>query len=410
MAYTRFIQYGFVLISLLLPWQVGAQTAQNQAEFQRWVQAFKPQALSAGISEATFDMAFANVQLNERVLELDRRQPEFTRTFWQYIDMTVTPLRIERGRLLRQQHAELLGTVTARYGIPDAYLLSFWAMETNFGSFTGNTPTIEALATLAYDPRRSAFFTEQLLYALRILEEGHLTLDQMRGSWAGALGHTQFMPSNYIHYTVDGDGSGRKDLFNSLDDVFHSAGHFLNRLGWRTGQDWGYEVRLPKGFNYALADGRTQRTIAEWASLGITRATGTKLTNVSPEEMSAALLLPGDYRGPAFLVFHNFNVIKRWNNSNNYALAVGLIADQIRHQPGLVARAPADDAAMSREDVMALQNHLNRLGFDVGRADGIAGQRTRQGLREFQVQQGLPADGFPSPRMLQVLQHTPSPR
>lgn len=403
----RLLQRYLISFCCVLP---GYALAESNEDFQRWVQKFKPQAIQAGISESTFNLAFANVKLNERVLELDRRQPEFTRTFWQYIDMTVTPLRIERGRLLRQQHAPLLTQVTERYGVDDAYLLSFWAMETNFGSFTGNTPTIEALATLAYDPRRSAFFTEQLLYALRILEEGHLTLEQMKGSWAGALGHTQFMPSNYIHYTVDGDGSGRKDLFNSLDDVFHSAGHFLNRLGWRAGQDWGYEVRLPKGFDYALADGRTQRSIGDWAAMGITTAQGERLNQQTDPDTTAALLLPSDYRGPAFLVFHNFNVIKRWNNSNNYALAVGLIADQIRHQPGLVAKAPADDAAMSRDEVIALQNHLNRLGFDVGRADGIAGQRTRQGLREFQVKQGMPADGFPSPRMLKVLQQIPTSR
>jgi len=392
------------LISLALLIPTGVMS-QSEDDFQRWIKDFKPQALEAGISSSTFDLAFADVKLNQRVLELDRRQPEFTRTFWQYYAMTVTELRVERGQQLQRQHRNLLEQVAGRYGINEAYLLAFWGMETNFGRFTGNTPTIEALATLAYDPRRSAFFTEQLIYALRILEEGHLSLNQLKGSWAGALGHTQFMPSNYINYTVDGDKSGRKDLFNSLEDVFHSAGNFLNRLGWRAGQDWGYEVLLPDGFDYALADGRTERSISEWATLGIISVNQDIKHSIAPDTR-AALLLPGDFRGPAFLVLHNFKVIKRWNNSNNYALAVGLLADQIRQQPGLVAKAPADDAAMSRDDVIALQRQLNRLGFDVGSADGIAGQRTRQALRAYQIQQGLPADGFPSPRILHLLQQT----
>lgn len=372
-------------------------TAQTEQAFQAWVADFKPKARQQGISQATLDLAFAEVKLNQRVLELDRRQPEFTRTFWQYFEATVTDWRIKRGIELYEEHRELLDQVTQEYGVPGRYLIAFWGMETNYGGFTGNISIIEALATLAFDPRRSEFFTNQLIYALRILDEGHVPIEQMKGSWAGAMGQTQFMPYNYMHYTIDADGSGRKDLWNSMPDVFHSSGNFLNRLGWKKEENWGREVQLPAGFDYAIADGTTRRSLTEWREMGITLADGRQVPDI---DIEAALLMPGDYRGPAFLVYHNFFVIKRWNNSNSYALAVGHLADRLIGREPLVAKRPADDEALSKTHISEMQRRLNQLGYSAGGVDGVPGTRTRSSIRQFQLDHNIPADGFPSMNIL----------
>lgn len=213
-------------------------TPADEQAFQAWIEEFKPRARQEGISQATLDKAFSGVKLNQRVLELDRHQPEFTRTFWQYLESAVSDWRIKRGKEMLATHRELLDEVTEKYGIPGRFLVAFWGLETNYGNFTGSFPVIESLATLSYDPRRSTFFTQQLIYALRILDEGHIPFEQMKGSWAGAMGQTQFMPSNYLRYTIDADGSGRKDMWNSLDDVFHSSGNFLQNLGWKREETW----------------------------------------------------------------------------------------------------------------------------------------------------------------------------
>ena len=373
--------------------------ADHQA-FQQWIKDFKPKAHTEGISQSTLDKAFADVKLNQRVLELDRHQPEFTRTFWQYMDSAVSDWRIQRGKEMYDTHRELLKDVTKQYGVPGRFLVAFWGLETNYGNFTGGFPVIESLATLSYDPRRSQFFTQQLIYALRILDEGHIPFEQMKGSWAGAMGQTQFMPENYLRYTIDADGTGRKDMWNSLEDVFHSSGNFLKNLGWQAEQTWGREVILPKSFDFAIADGRTQRTLAEWQAMGIRSPDGSPLPMA---DLSAALLIPSDYRGPAFLVYQNFNVIKRWNMSNNYAVAVGHLADRIIDAPRLSAQKPADDAALSRAQIIEMQQHLNQLGYDVGGADGIPGSRTRNGIRAFQIANNIPADGAPTMNMLNRL-------
>jgi membrane-bound lytic murein transglycosylase B len=391
-------------LALLLTFSLPA-AAQTEDEFQVWLQGFKKQALQAGISKTTLDTAFAGVRPNDRVLELDRRQPEFTRTFWQYLELTVTDRRIQRGGELLRKHHALMDQVTRKYGIPGRFLVAFWGMESNFGDHTGSIPIIESLATLSFDQRRRDFFSNQLIYALRILDEGHIPLVQMKGSWAGAMGQTQFMPYNYVHFAVDGDGSGRKDLWNSLPDVFHSAGNFLESLGWKRGENWGREVRLPANFDYALADGTTRRPLKEWRAMGLSLADGRAIPD---EDITAALLLSGDYRGPAFLVYNNFFVIKRWNNSNHYALAVGLLADRLIGRPPLSKTRPADDHALSGQQIAEIQEHLNLLGFATGKPDGIAGSKTRSALRQFQTAHKLPADGFPSIGILDHLRQKSS--
>lgn len=388
------------LLAVLTP---AISSAQTQTEFETWLNEFKGQALQKGISQNTLNHAFETVTLNEKVLELDRRQPEFTRTFWQYFNSAVSEHRVKKGREMYKKHRPLLDQVTKQTGIPGRFLVAFWGMETNYGGYTGNIPIIESLATLAFDPRRSHFFTNELISALTILDQKHVKLDQMKGSWAGAMGQCQFMPSNYIRYAVDGDNDGKKDLWGSLPDAFHSAGHFLSELGWQKQQNWGREVALPKGFDYALADGKTAKSLAQWRKLGLKLADGRTLPD---EEMDAKLILPSDYRGPAFLVFDNFSVIKRWNNSNNYALAVGHLADRIVGRNELSKTQPRNDKSMSKEDMQRIQERLNWLGYEAGKPDGIAGSKTRSALRAFQVANKLPADGHPNHNILQKLQAT----
>lgn len=391
--FARLITSLFLALSFL----VSHAYAQSEADFQIWLTNFKQQALKQGISQPTLDSAFADVKLNTKVLELDRRQPEFTQTFWEYFEARVTDWRIETGLKLYEQNRALLDEVTDKYGVPGRYLIAFWGLETNYGRFTGNTPIIEALATLAFDPRRSEFFSNQLIDALRIIDQGHVSVKDMKGSWAGAMGQTQFMPYNYLKYAIDGDNSGTKDLWNSLPDVFHSSGHFLKELGWKAEQNWGREVVLPDAFNYALADGKTLRSLSEWAKMGIKLADGRDIPAV---DIEAALLLPSDYRGPVFLVYHNFFVIKRWNNSNSYALSVGHLADRLVGREPLNAIKPADDKALSKQHVSEIQTRLNQLGYGAGGVDGVAGSKTRQALRQFQIDRNMPADGFPSMNLL----------
>ncbi|WP_237261487.1 lytic murein transglycosylase [Thiomicrorhabdus immobilis] len=372
----------------------------SEQGFKIWLNDFKKQALQKGISQSTLDQAFKDIELNDRVLESDKKQPEFTQTFFEYFNRAVSDSRIEKGLKKYAEQKPLLDEVTKKYGVPGRFLVAFWGMETNYGSYTGNIPIIESLATLAYDPRRSEFFTTQLISALTILDKGHVSLKQMKGSWAGAMGQCQFMPSNYLQYAVDGDGDGKINLWDSLPDVFYSAANFLQQLGWQKEENWGREVALPKNFDYALADNKTSRSLSDWQKLGITLADGRVLPD---EDMQARLLLVSDYQGPAFLVYDNFRVIKRWNNADKYAVAVGHLADRIVERPPLTKQQPKNDKGLSLAQIKEIQTLLNNLGYDVGTPDGIVGNKTRKALREFQVQQKLPADGFASLRMLDVL-------
>ena len=392
---------GSLMSVWLAPAQASTQAQASQQDFKAWVETFKQKALDQGISNRTLERAFRDVTLNQEVLDSDKKQPEFTQTFFQYFNRAVSPYRIEKGRFNYEKHQSLLDQVTRKYGVPGRFLVAFWGLETNYGNYTGNIPIIQSLATLAYDPRRSEFFSNELMSALTILDRGHVELSQMKGSWAGAMGQCQFMPSNYLRYAVDGDGDGKIDLWNSLPDVMHSAGHFLQQLGWQEQENWGREVQLPKGFNYALADNQTRRSLAQWRSLGITLADGRPIPDV---DMQARLLLAADFRGPAFLVYDNYQVIKRWNNADKYALAVGHLADRIVGRPALSKQAPKNDRGLSRSQIKQIQTHLNLLGYEAGKPDGIAGSNTRKALRAFQKSQGVPADGYASLNMLRLLQ------
>ena len=356
-------------------------------------------ALEAGITPAIAEQVFANIKYQPRVIELDRSQPEFVQTFPGYFSKRVNDWRINKGRHLAGEHKELLQDLVKQYGIPAQYLLAFWGLETNFGGYKGKMPVLDSLATLACDPRRSTFFTRELLTAVKLLEEQSLEQEKMVGSWAGAMGHTQFMPSAYANYAIDGDGDGQINLWDSEADALTSAANFLSQLGWQPGFRWGREVKLPGGFDYSLLGYSKRRTVTDWNELGVTRASGDTLGS---SDMNAYLVMPAGHEGPTFLAYPNFRVIMRWNNSEFYAIAVGRLADRIAGDGELVASLPPLPN-YRRDDIKAMQEQLNQKGIDVGGADGILGPATREGIREFQRRSDMIADGFPSLAVMQAL-------
>jgi membrane-bound lytic murein transglycosylase B len=368
-------------------------------EFAAWRESFRARARAAGIADATFDAAFAGVGVNARVLELDARQPEFTRPIWEYLDSAVSETRIENGRALRAQKASDLARIEAAHGVDAEVLLAIWGIESAYGVNFGSIPVIESLATLAFEGRRQSFGEEQLLSALRILRAGDVKPPQMIGSWAGAMGHTQFIPTSFEAYAVDFTGDGRRDLWapDALDALASTA-NYLSRFGWTKGAPWGVEAALPAGFDFALADER-RRPVAFWRARGVTRADGGPIA----DHGEAALIMPAGAHGPAFMAYPNFFAIKRYNNATSYALAVGHLADRIAGGGPFRAAWPRGDRPLSRTEKEEMQRLLSRLGFDTRGADGIVGPDTRQAIRGFQASRGMPADGYDSAELLSML-------
>ncbi len=387
----------FFLLAVLATFPAHAQTS-----FDDWLAAFRQEAAAQGISEATLDAALTGITPAERVVQLDRRQPEFLQTFFDYLKTRVTPSRITRGQALMTEHAALLDAVEQQHGVPKSVLLSFWGLETNYGSFLGSHNIPASLATLAYDGRRSAFFRGQLLDALRIIDAGHVSAVDMTGSWAGAMGHMQFMPSTFRAYALDGDGDARIDLWQSVPDAMHSGANYLKRAGWRAGEPVAIEVRPPQDFDWQRASIANRLPVAQWTALGVTSADGSPLPAVAGR---SAIVLPQGWQGPAFMVFDNFGVVMRWNRSVNYALAVAQLAQQIAGGPGLTVQAGETDVVGTAQ-LEALQLALNELGFDAGEADGVLGPRTRTAIRQYQTMHKLPVDGYPSPAMLAHVEQT----
>jgi lytic murein transglycosylase len=382
------------------PASVAPDDAERDQRFARWIADFSISARAAGISEATLQSAFESIRFMPRVTQADGAQAEFTRTVWDYLDSAVSAQRVVRGqdRLLEARPA--VDAAAARYGVPAEILAAIWGMESNYGSNTGDIPTIDALATLGFEGRREAWARGQLLAALKILQNRDIDRAQMLGSWAGAMGQTQFLPSNFLAYAVDADGDGRRDIWGSIPDVMASTANFLLRSGWQTGQPWGQEVRLPPGFDLALADGEQRRPAASWAGLGVQSMEGSPL----PALTDATLLLPAGARGPVFIVGPNFRTILRYNNSTSYALAVGLLAKALGGGTPVQAAWPRDLQALSRSQLLALQTALNARGFDSGAPDGVAGPATRSAIRRYQQSVGMAADGYPTLELLRGLQ------
>lgn len=376
-----------------------ATPAMVKQDFAAWVADFRQQARADGVDAGTLAAAFDSVSYLPRVIELDRSQPEFTRQVWDYLDSAVSDARITQGRAKLAEQRKAIDAASERYGVPAEILVAIWGIESNYGGNFGSFSTIDALATLGYDGRRPDFARSQLMAALRILERGDISRERMRGSWAGAMGHTQFIPTSFEAYARDGDGDGRRDIWGSIADVMASTAYYLDKAGWQTGKSWGVEVRLPASFNYAQTELATRKPSQDWTAQGVTPMRGESL----PEFSEASVIAPAGANGPAFLVGDNFRVIMRYNASTSYALAVGLLSNRITGQPGVVAQWPRDEPALSRTQVKQLQTRLNANGFKVGTPDGIIGPNTRSGLREFQRSIGVIPDGFATLDLLERL-------
>ena len=374
--------------------------AQEQP-FEEWLRDLRAEAMSLGISAATLDAALATVEAPiPRVLELDRSQPEFVQTFSGYMRNRLSDARIARGQKLLEDYADLFSRIQAEYGVQPHYLVSFWALESNFGDFTGGFSVINALATLAYDPRRSDMFRTELLTALRIIQEGHIAADSMTGSWAGAMGQCQFMPSTFYNYARDGDGDGRIDIWNSVPDVMTSAANYLSQNGWQGDERWGREVVLPAGFDFTQTGMGVRKTVTDWNRLGIRRTDGAPLGNA---DMLGSIELPAGAQGPAFLTYPNYRTTMVWNRSTFYAISVGHLADRFVGGGPIVNMPSEEERPLSRDEVIELQTLLNQQGIDVGTPDGISGSKTRAGVREYQARSGILTDGYANFELLEKL-------
>ncbi len=302
----------------------------NDLDFATWLKALRAEALAKGISRATVNRALINIQPIPHVIELDRKQPEFTLTFEEYVDRVVPDARVEKGRAMGEEHRQLLDRIAATYGVQPPFVLALWGIESDFGRITGDYPVVTALATLAYDGRRGSYFRGELLAALRIVDHGYIDLPVMTGSWAGAMGQAQFMPSSYLRYAVDYYGTGHRDIWHSTPDVLASIANYLAQVGWTPNQSWGMEVRLPTGFDHRLVDLDEKKPLQDWAALGVRRVDGGPLPR---DGFMASLVEPdGPGMGPAFAVYDNYRAILKWNRSTFFATAAGLLADRIGSQ------------------------------------------------------------------------------
>lgn len=431
----------------------GSSMATAQEDFPTWLEGLKQEALAAGISEKTSTATVSHVEFLPEVIKLDRAQPEFISPFIDYYLKRVDALKIEKGRALLLEHEEILNQIQAQYSIPKSILVAFWGMETQYGRNQGNIDVLSTLATLAYDGRRQDFFRDQLLNAMRMVEEGYASAGQFKGSWAGAFGNMQFMPTTFMLYAVDGDNDGKIDLVNSLPDAFASAANYLSQVGWHAGEPVMIEVQLPDGFDWQNAQLTMRKPVEEWARLGVHalhadvdvekaalstadiqrskikarinarskkalihkaayRAfinDGPKVSKASLESAArnvtgqAAILLPQGWRGPAFMVFDNFDVIMDWNRSVNYALSVAQLAKRLQYESRIIGGQFAEDGALSFDEMFQLQHLLVVRGFDAGVPDGFPGLQTQAAIRAYQLSQQLPADGYASPSLYQRL-------
>lgn len=370
--------------------------ARTPAEF---VSALWPKAKARGVSRRAFDAALGDFRPLDKVMALTRKQPEFTSTVADYMGKRVTDGRIGKGRSERAEWAQTLAAVATRYGVQPEILLAIWGIETNFGGFMGGTNTVHALATLTHGGYRAGYFGGELLTALRIITDGHIAAGAMVGSWAGAMGHPQFMPSSFTQYAVDFRGEGRADIWNSVPDSLASTANYLNSHGWQAGETWGYEVTLPAGFDYGHVWSGTRASLADWRAAGVTRTGGREF----PRDGDVAdLYMPMGGHGPVFALLDNFGVIKRYNNSNSYALAVGHLADRILGVGGFAAPWP-NDRALTASERQQVQKLLLRRGYKIGAADGIIGPKTRAAVIRWQASAGLLPDGHVSGRLLAAL-------
>ena len=388
-----------IIISLVLLFVGFAAHAYDANEFAIWLREFKQEAKAADISAKTIKNTFKKAKYLPQVIVLDRGQPEFITPFLSYIQKRVTLSKIGLGRAMLQQHEVLLNQIEVGYGVPKQIIVAFWGLETSYGENKGSFGLPSSLMTLAYEGRRAEFFRSQLLDTMRIIDAGHNNIAGMRGSWAGAMGQMQFMPSTLLKYGIDADADGRINIWSSLPDAFSSAANYLAKTGWRKDEPTMLQVKLPANFDYSLAQLNNRKSAERWSVLGV-RDTD---NNLLPALDNAAILLPQGWQGPAFMVFSNFDVIMDWNRSVNYALSVAHLANQFSAEKLIVVNDKAENEALTFNQMWALQGKLNQMGFDCGTPDGFPGLKTQAAIRQYQASKTLPQDGYASPSLYQQL-------
>lgn len=385
--------FSVIVACLLL---ISCATHSRETAFETWKQQFAGQAVAAGVDQSFVNSVLPQMQLLPQVLESDRKQPEFRATFWDYTDRTLSTKRIETGREMMKKHADLLASVEQKYGVPAKYIVAFWGLETAYGSYKGNIETLNALATMAFDERRRPFFTKELIAFLKIMQQENLT--DVKGSWAGAFGNFQFMPTTFAAYGVDGDGDGRRDIVNSLPDAMESAANYLSRIGWDKNVKWGREVKLPAQVDWTAVYAKTKRPIKEWNAMGIKPARGVAWPS-DALQIPAKLVMPMGINGPAFLVYSNYDVIMRWNRSQLYALSIGLLSDALI-MGEVQIYAPRQNSQFSYDQGKEIQDLLTKMGYYTGEIDGILGSGTQKAIRAYQKDHSLPQDGYATVELL----------
>src|SRR5215470_5593253 len=382
------------------PLMTAAAIRTAAANFGNCLEGLWPLAARRGVSRATFATHALNLTPDLRIMDLLDSQPEFNKSFWDYLDLLVSDERVARGRELLLQHRGIFDAVERAYGVDRHIIAAIWGVESNYGTAIGERPVIRSTATLACVGRRQAYFRDEFLSALEILQRGDVLPEHLRGSWAGAFGPTQFMPTSFKRYAVDFDGDGHRDVVDSIPDVIASTANNLKTDGWVAGQRWGYEVVLPGGFDFLLADRSRQMTLRQWEDLGVRRAGGGSFRE---QDARAYLLVPAGARGPAFLMLQNFHVIMKYNPAEAYALAIGHLADRLRGGGPFVRAWPRDERVLTLDERYEMQALLSRRGFDTGEPDGLLGPRTRLAIRNFQASRGEIPDGFASSALLDRL-------
>ncbi|MDC1418384.1 lytic murein transglycosylase [Candidatus Thioglobus sp.] len=367
--------------------------------FEEFLDQVRKTATEQGVSKSTIDKAFFELTPRPSAIASDKAQAEFNQNFWYYLNKRVSKVRLNNGKDTLKNNASLLTKTSEKYGVPAYVIVAFLGLESNYGNYMGSESLIRSLATLAYDKRRSKFFTRELIAVLKLMDKKTIPFDAT-GSWAGAMGAVQFMPTNVIAYGVDANNDGKVDLWNEKADIYASAANFLNKLGWKKGEKWGREALIPKNFDYQLTGLANEKTVNEWAALGVRRGNNSSLPK---SNFKASLILPMGHRGPAFLVYRNFDAIMGWNRSILYALSVAYLSDRLNGNAKLSAKT-IDEPLLSKEDIMQIQNTLNLLGYDTGTPDGMAGSKTRKATRQFQSDIGLTADGYVGYELFQQLQ------
>ena len=386
--------------------KVGAAKGETQvvqkdgSDFGTWLGEFRQRAEARGIVRDTLNRAFAGVTFDPDAIRRDRNQAEFTKPIWEYLNTAVSSARVSNGQAAMNQHRAVLDRIEAQYGVDKQVVVAIWGLESAYGSYRGNDSTIRSLATLAYDARRKEFFEEQLMQALHILQDSHVTPDRMKGSWAGAMGHTQFMPTSFQEHAVDFTGDGKRDIWSDdPSDALASTANYLRHFGWTKGQPWGVEVRLPSSFDFMLANRNVMKSPEEWAALGITDMDGRAV----PDHGEASILLPAGGKGTAFMIFSNFDVIERYNTADAYVIGVGHLSDRIVGKPAIKGDWPRGDRALTFTERKELQQRLTSKGYDTQKIDGRIGPLTINAVRAYQVAEGIQPDGYASLRLLERL-------